>query len=361
MFDERLRRVRDRMEELGVDCLLLSVGADLPWLTGYEAMPLERLTMLVVPRESAATLVVPRLEEPRVEAHPDVFTVRAWGETEDPLELVARSAGRPPRSAAIGDRTWARFVLGLQERWPDTTLRPASGVLGPLRAVKDPAELAALRDAAAAVDTVAVAMRDRPFGGRTELHVGHELSARMLDAGHSRVDFVIVASGPNGASPHHEPSERVVGEGDLVVCDFGGLLAGYSSDVTRMYSVGEPAAEITDAYAALARAQTAAVQAARAGVPAEDVDRAARSVLDDAGFGDRFVHRTGHGIGVETHEEPWIVRGNTAPLAVGNVFSVEPGIYTAGRWGMRLEDIVAVGDAGPERLNHAPRDIAMVG
>jgi len=347
------------MDELGVDCLLLSVGADLPWLTGYEAMPLERLTMLVVPREGGATLVVPQLEEPRVEPQPEVFTIRSWNETEDPLELVVRSAGHP-RVAAIGDQTWARFVLGLQERWPDTFLRPSSDVIGPLRAVKDAAEIAALQDAAAAVDAVAVAMRDRPFGGRTEVDVRHELAERMLDAGHTRVDFAIVAAGPNGASPHHEAGDRVIGDHDLVVCDFGGSLGGYSSDVTRMYSVGEPTEEVADAYAVLAAAQARAVRAARAGVPAGDVDAAARSIIEDAGFGGRFLHRTGHGIGIETHEPPWIVRGNTVPLEVGNAFSVEPGIYTAGRWGMRLEDIVVVGSAGPQRLNHASRDVAIV-
>lgn len=347
------------MTDAGVDCLLLSVGADLPYLAGYEALDLERLTMLVLPQTGTATLVVPRLEAPRIEPRSDVFEIVPWGETDDPLAVVVKRA-MGSATVAIGDRTRASVLLGLQERMPDVTWVQAAGVLAPLRAVKTSDEVGALARAGAAVDVVALAMRDRPFGGRTEIDVQHELVERMLDAGHDRADFAIVASGPNGASPHHEAGDRVIAGGDLIVCDFGGSLGGYSSDTTRMFSVGEPSAEIADTYAVLAEAQEMAVRAAAPGVPAQDVDRAARQVIHGAGWGDNFVHRTGHGIGLETHEGPWIVEGNDAPLVVGNVFSVEPGIYVDGEWGMRLEDIVAVTDDGPLRLNISPRDIATV-
>lgn len=360
-YAARIARARERMAELDVDLLLLSVGADLPYLTGYEAMPLERLTMFVLPREGDAKLVVPRLEAPRVAGSDGAFEVVAWEETDDPVAIVARIANRPAR-AAIGDRTWARFLLALEDAMPATVFSPASEVLGPLRAVKDEDEIEALRAAAAAVDRIAVELRGRPFAGRTELDLHRELVERMLAAGHERANFAIVAAGEHAASPHHEPSAaRVVREGDVVLCDFGGTMRGYCSDITRMFHVGEPSAEVTDVYAVLVEAQEAAVRAATVGTPCEEVDAAARRVIAKAGHGEHFVHRVGHGIGTEAHEDPYMVAGNRAPLVEGNVFSVEPGIYLPGRFGMRLEDIVVATGDGPRRCNEAPRDLAVVG
>jgi Xaa-Pro aminopeptidase len=357
---DRAARVRSRMDELGVDTLLLSVGPDLPYLTGYEAMPLERLTMLVMPRAGEAHLVVPALEAPRVDPQPDVFEVVAWNETDDPVALVARLAGSPHR-VAIGDHTWARFVLDLQRAMPSTEFVRASAVTTPVRIVKDTAEIAALQKAAAAVDAVAAEMRARPFAGRSELDVHRELVERMLAHGHERANFAIVAASEHAASPHHEPSAaRVIRDGDVVLCDFGGTMHGYCSDITRMFHVGEPAPEVRDVYTVLADAQEAGVRAATVGTPCEDVDAAARRVIADAGYGDRFIHRVGHGIGTEAHEDPYMVHGNTLPLAAGHAFSVEPGIYLPGRFGLRLEDIVVATDDGPLRLNNAARDIAVV-
>jgi Xaa-Pro aminopeptidase len=356
---DRMARVRARMDELGVDVLLLSTGADLPWLTGYEALETERLTMLVLRRDADATLVVPRLEAARVHEQPDTFSIMAWDETDDPIGVVARLAGAPA-TAAIGDHTWARFLLELQRALPSTTFRRASEITGSLREVKDPVEVEALRAAARAVDAIAGAMRARPFGGRTEADVHRELVQRMLDAGHERANFAIVGSGPNGASPHHEAGSRVIERGDVVVCDFGGSMRHYCSDITRLFVVGEPSAEVRETYAVLVGAQEQAVRAARVGTPGEEVDATARRVIADAGFGDRFIHRTGHGIGVETHEGPYIVAGNETPLAPGNAFSIEPGIYVPDRFGLRLEDIVVATPDGPERLNQAPRDLAVV-
>jgi Xaa-Pro aminopeptidase len=359
MYGERIARVRGRMSELGVDVLLLSTGADLPWLTGYEALESERLTMLVLPRDGDATLVVPRLEAARVDERPDAFSIRAWDETDDPVAMVAGLAGTPT-TAAIGDHTWARFLLELQRALPRTTFRKGSEVTAALRRVKDAAEVDALRAAARAVDSIVAEMRGRPFAGRTETDVHRELVQRMLDAGHDRANFAIVGSGPNGASPHHEASSRTIEHGDVVVCDFGGSMRHYCSDITRSFVVGDPSAEVRDTYAVLAGAQEKAVHAATVGTPCEDVDATARRIIADAGFGDRFIHRTGHGIGVETHEDPYIVAGNAAPLEPGNAFSVEPGIYLPGRFGLRVEDIVVATPEGPERLNHAPRDLAVV-
>lgn len=356
----RLARTRERMEQLDVDAVLLSVGPDLPYLTGYEAMPLERLTMFVLPRVGEPVLLVPRLEAPRVVERPDLFVLESWDETDDPVARVAALA-RGARRVAIGDQTWARFVLELQRALPEAEFSPAGRVLAPLRIVKDATEVAALRRAAHAVDGIARAMRDRPFGGRREIDVHRELVERMLEAGHERANFAIVAAAGNAASPHHEPSAQVIVDGDVVLCDFGGTMEGYCSDITRMFVVGEPTPEMVDTYAVLVEAQEAGVQAATVGTPCAEVDDAARRVIAAAGLADAFVHRTGHGIGTEAHEDPYIVSGNAEPLVAGHAFSIEPGIYLPGRFGFRLEDIVVATADGPDRLNEAARDLAIVG
>jgi Xaa-Pro aminopeptidase len=357
----RWQRVRSRMEELGVDALLLSLGADLPWLTGYEAMPLERLTMLVLPADGDATLVVPRLEEPRVEPRPDLFAVRAWDETDDPVAIVAELVGsRTP--VAVSDRTWATFVLALQAALPRARWLPASVVTARLRAVKDAGEVDALRRAAAAADRVATDLVSGriPLLGRTEAEVSRDLGDRLRAEGHQRVNFAIVGSGPNSASPHHEAGPRVIEPGEAVVCDFGGTLDGYCSDITRTVFTGPPPTEFVDLYRVLQEAQAQAVAAAVVGTPCQDVDLVARRHIFTAGWGPYLVHRTGHGIGREEHEDPYLVAGNPEPLAPGHAFSVEPGIYVPGRFGARIEDIVVATADGPEALNRVDHSLAVV-
>jgi Xaa-Pro aminopeptidase len=368
--DERITRVRARMGELGVDVLLLSVGPDLPYLTGYEAMPLERLTMLVLRREGDASLVVPRLEAPRVEERPELFSLVPWEETDDPVELVANLAGSPA-TAAIGDRTWARFVLELQARLPRTAFQKASDITGPLRAVKDAAEIDVLRQAGAAADRVATQLQTGaiPLVGRTEAEVSKDIARRLVAEGHHHVNFAIVGSGPNAASPHHDATDRVIQAGEVVLCDFGGTMrgsgtagVGYCSDITRCVWTGgvEPPSEFRDLYAVLFDAQQAAVAAATVGTPCEDVDGVARRVITEGGYGPHFIHRTGHGIGIEEHEDPYIVGGNCEALAPGHAFSVEPGIYFPDKWGARLEDIVVASDAGPDSLNNVDHALVVV-
>ena len=371
----RVDRVRARMGELGVDAVLLSHGADLPWLTGYRAMPLERLTLLVLPAQGEAVLVVPALEAPRVPDPEGRFTLRPWAETEDPVALVAAllpggtapgSSARPP-SLAISDRAWAHTVLALQGAVPRARWTAASEVTGPLRAVKDASEIAALGAAARAADRVAALLQagEIPLVGRSELQVSEEIAAGLLAAGHRKVNFAIVGSGPNGASPHHDAGDRVIAEGDTVVCDFGGEYAlpgdvGYCSDITRTVVIGEPDPEVRDCYEVLLAAQQGAVAAVRPGVTAAEVDAVARSTIAAAGLGERFIHRTGHGIGIEEHEDPYLVEGNDTVLERGHAFSVEPGIYLPGRFGMRLEDIVVVGEDGPLALNTVDHALAVI-
>lgn len=358
---ERARRVRHAMADSGVDVLLLSLGADLPWLTGYQAMPLERLTMLVLPVDDAATLVVPRLEAPRVEVHTDVFAIRPWAEGDDPVAVVAGLIGGRSR-LAISDRTWATFLLALQRSLPSAEWRNASEVTGPLRAVKDADEIAALAAASAAADRVAAALLagDIALVGRREEEVSAELGRRLVAEGHQEVNFAIVGSGPNSASPHHDAGERVIGPGEAVVCDFGGTMDGYCSDITRTVFTGDPPAEFDRLYRLLARAQSQAVAAALVGTPCEAVDAAARDVITGGGMGRYFIHRTGHGIGLEEHEEPYIAAGNRLSLVAGHAFSVEPGIYVDGRWGARIEDIVVATPDGPLALNRVDHGLTVI-
>ena len=359
-YAARIDRARSLMTERAIDVLLLSVGADLPYFTGYEAMPLERLTMLVVPGDGEAILVVPRLEAPRVVPRADAFRVMPWDETDDPVALVAAHAGAPT-AALLGDQTWAVFLLALQRMMPKTVFAPATPLTRELRMRKDAAEIALLRAAAEATDRVVAALAGMEFAGRTEREMSEAVQALTRAEGHDLAGFAIVASGPNAASPHHEASHRVIEEGDTVVVDFGGRWRGYCSDTTRTFVVGEPSAEVAEAFAVLETAQAAGRAAVRPGVAAEEVDRATRAVIDAAGFGNRFIHRTGHGIGLEVHEHPYIVEGNGERLEAGMTFSIEPGIYVPGRFGMRIEDIVACAAGGVDELNRSPRGLCQVG
>jgi Xaa-Pro aminopeptidase len=349
------------MADLGLDAVLLSVGADLPWLTGYTAMPLERLTMLVLPVDDDGVLVVPELEAPRVDEDPDVFSVHPWQETEDPVAIVASLLGGR-RHLAVGERTWAAFLLRLQAALPEASWRAASLVTGPLRAIKDPDEIAALAAASAAADRVAQQLVTGaiPLIGRTEAEVSADIGRRLVAEGHQHVNFAIVGSGPNSASPHHDAGPRPIGPGQPIVCDFGGSMDGYCSDITRTVWTGEPPPEFRDLYDVLQEAQAAAVAAAVVGTPCEEVDGVARRIITDGGFGPQFIHRTGHGIGVAEHEDPYIVSGNGQPLTAGHAFSVEPGIYLAQRYGARIEDIVVAGEAGPRALNTVDHRLAAV-
>ncbi|MEY2402017.1 MAG: hypothetical protein QOJ08_2128 [Ilumatobacteraceae bacterium] len=351
------------MREADIDVLLVSVGRDLPYLCGYEAMPLERLTMLVVPKDGEVTLVVPRMEAPRVVEQPGVFTLLRWNETDDPIGIVAGLVGTPS-TAAVGDTMWARFLVDLLRHWPSTTTRYVRSieVMNTLRMRKDADEIAALAAAGAAVDRIADELQSGriPLAGRTEADVSADLGRRIIAEGHQRVNFAIVAAAENAASPHHHASDRVINEGEIVLCDFGGTMDGYCSDITRCVFLGDPPAEVAEAYAVLVEAQHAAVLAGTVGTPCEEVDRVARKIISAAGYGDYFMHRTGHGIGMEEHEDPYMVEGNDLPLEPGHAFSVEPGIYLPGRWGMRLEDIVVATDAGPVAVNDANHELVSV-
>ena len=359
---QRRQRVAHAARQSGIDVVLVTPGPDLRYLCGYDATPLERLTCLVLPVRGEPRLVVPQLERPAAQTSPAAeLRIVDWSETEDPVAVCVQLAGAGVRTVAVDDRMWAEKVLAFRDAMPGTRQVAAGDVLSAQRMRKDTAEIASLAEAAAAIDAVHARMGEWLRPGRTEREVAFAVARGIHEAGHERVDFVIVASGPNGASPHHAPSTRIVAPGDTVVVDIGGTMpSGYCSDSTRTYAIGQPSRDAREEYAVLQRAQQAAVEAVRPGVSAQSVDAAARSVITDAGLGALFVHRTGHGIGVETHERPYMVAGNDELLEPGMAFSIEPGIYQPGRHGARIEDIVVVTEAGCRRLNQRPRELVVL-
>ena len=358
-YSGRVRRLQDLMSEKETDAVILTAGSDMPYFSGYAAMPLERITAFVIPVWGPPTLFVPALEAPRVKS--GEFEILPWGETEDPIGMIARglhSAG----NVAVNDKTWSAFLLEFQMRLPETSWLPASQLTRELRMRKEPDEIGFLRRAAEATDRVLARVpREVRFAGRTEREVAHDFAEMVTEEGHDQSWFTLIASGPNGASPHHDTGDRVIQTGELVVCDFGGSINGYHSDVTRTFTVGQASQKHLEVHGLVQAANTAGRDAISPGVPCEDIDRASRRVIEDGGYGEYFIHRTGHGIGLDGHEHPYIVEGDDLPLETGMTFSVEPGIYLPGEFGVRIEDIVACGVDSVDDLNKAERGLVEVG
>ena len=370
-YRTRLEGAAELTDKAGFDAVLVAVGPDLRYLTGYEAMPLERLTMLVVvPNADSITLVVPRLEEPAARAgcRPQVRIV-TWEENDDPHGLVAglvRGHATGELRLGVSDRLMAMHLLRLQRALPGATFESATVVLRELRMTKDADEIALLRTAAHAADRVVGQIAAGRLVGRTEAEVAREVRERLIAEGHDEAQFAIVGSGPNSASPHHEASNRIIEAGDPIVLDIGGTIDGYASDTTRTLWVtgGDPAKgpteEFRHLFGVLFAAQERATRAVRPGVACEAIDAAARGVIAADGYGQAFIHRTGHGIGLEGHEDPYIIAGNREALGPGMAFSIEPGIYLSGRYGARIEDIVVCGREGPDVLNVSSRELYVV-
>jgi Xaa-Pro aminopeptidase len=358
----RMQQVARSAEAAGLAGVVVTPGPDLVWLTGYRPTAItERLTMLVLRPDEQPSLLVPVLERPDVESAEGaaVVTLVDWADGTDPYRAAVpllRAVG----TYGISDSAWALHLLGFQRELPDTAYRSLTECLPMMRAVKDSSEVARLEAAGAAADAAYAEIIRMPFAGRRETEVAADLAALLRRLGHEQVDFTVVGSGPNGANPHHEAGERVIQNGDTVVLDFGGLMYGYGSDTTRTVSVGEPSAEVIAVHQVVRQAQQAAFEAVRPGVACQDIDRVARRVITDMGYGERFIHRTGHGIGVTTHEPPYMVEGEAQPLVPGMCFSIEPGVYLPGRFGVRIEDIVVVTEHEGRRLNNTDHGLAVV-
>ena len=361
-FAARMRRVVSSAAEKGLAGVIVTPGPDLVWLTGYQPTAItERLTMLVLSTDNEPTLLVPILERPDVEAAEGAGSVSLvdWSDGTDPYE-IASPLLRSDAEFGISDSAWAMHLLGLQRALPASRYQSLTECLPMMRAVKDDNELMRLAAAGAAADSTYGEIVHRRFAGRRETEVAADLADLLREFGHEQVDFTVVGSGPNGANPHHEAGDRVIKPGDAVVLDFGGLRYGYGSDTTRTVCVGEPTSEIREVHDVVRQAQQAGVDAVRPGVTCQEIDRVARRVIAAEGYGERFIHRTGHGIGVTTHEPPYLVEGEEQMLVPGMCFSVEPGIYLAGRFGIRIEDIVTVTADGSQRLNNTDHGLQLV-
>jgi D-alanyl-D-alanine dipeptidase len=347
----RVAQVQGRLAELEIDVLIAGPSADYRWLTGLEPPIATRLTLAIVPATGDPVIVTPLFEAPAAAS----FAVATWVDGEDPTLLAAEALVRSrPMTVAVSDRTWSRYLVALQDVLPEVRFVSASEVLEPLRARKDPDELAALRRAGAAVDATLARLPDLRWEGRRERDVAREIADLMLACGHDAIHDVIVASGPQGALPHAVPGDRVILAGDAIVVDIGGEVDGYASDVTRMVVVGDAGGHYRHVHDAVERAHDAGRDAARVGTETGAVDAAARAVLVSAGLGDAFTHRLGHGIGLDTHEAPYLAPGATTLLAEGMAFSIEPGAYLPGRFGVRIEDIYLMGADGPEPVTRTP-------
>ncbi|MGW5240070.1 M24 family metallopeptidase [Monashia sp. NPDC004114] len=358
----RAERVVEAASHVGLEGVLVTPGPDLVWLTGYRPTAItERLTVLVLSRDREPTLLVPALERPDAEGAEGAkgIEVRDWADATDPYAAAAALL-RPDGAYGVSDSAWALHLLGLQARLPGSRYRSLTECLPMMRAVKDAAELERLTAAGEAADAAYGEIVTRAFAGRRETEVAADLADLLREFGHEQVDFTVVGSGPNGANPHHEAGDRVIQVGDAVVLDFGGLKYGYGSDTTRTVCVGEPTEEVRLVHEVVRQAQQAGVDVVRPGVSCQEIDRAARAVITEAGYGEAFIHRTGHGIGVTTHEPPYMVEGEERPLVPGMCFSVEPGIYLAGRFGVRIEDIVTVTEDGGRRLNNTDHGLHIV-
>jgi len=361
-YADRLARAAQQASDAGLTGLLVTPGPDLAYLTGYAPIAItERITMLVVPARGDPAMIVPALERPGAQDAPaaPLLALSEWADGDDAYDATGALLD-PAGRYAVSDAAWAMHVLGLQARLPDSRHVSMTDALPMLRAVKGADEIERLAAAGAAVDAAFEEIAKVRFAGRRERDIAADLAALLREHGHSQVDFTAVGSGPNGANPHHDVSERVIEEGDMVVLDFGGLVDGYGSDTTRTVHVGEPSAEEREVHDVVRRAQQAGFEAVRPGVACQEVDRAARRVIADAGYGEHFIHRVGHGIGLSTHEPPYMVEGETHPIEPGMCFSIEPGIYLPGRFGVRIEDIVVATEDGGRRLNKASRELRIV-
>jgi Xaa-Pro aminopeptidase len=357
----RLARAQESLPAAGVDLLLCAPSADLAYLIGYPAHPSERPTLLGVPADADPFIVVPQLEAPRLSGLSGVRVI-VYEETESAYELVRNALGQmEPKRVAISDQAWASVLIELQAALPGARFRSAGHLLRHLRMRKSEDEVALMRRAGALVDEAFAIVTTRPFAGRTERDIAKELNEILTSLGEGVSSWTpIVASGPNSSSPHHMTGDRRLEPGDTVILDYGWQVDGYQADTTRTVHLGPPDTEARRVYDVVRQAQEAAVASVRPGTTAASVDQIARDVIDAAGDGEFFIHRTGHGIGLDTHEEPYIVQGNELVLEPGMTFSVEPGVYLPGRFGVRIEDIVAVTEDGAERLNNATRELVIV-
>jgi Xaa-Pro aminopeptidase len=358
-FKDRWRRVQQIMHRDEVDAILLPPSSDFYYVTGLPTKPSERFTAFILLSEGAPTLILPQFELAGL--GPDIrqtVSCRGWEETDDPFLLAARILGKANARVAVGSQMWTTFLLSLQERLVEAHWVSAADVMSTMRMTKDDREIHLLMEAQSLAGDALSALLERGFEGKTERQVAAHLTAIRLEVGLDPVGSAgIIGSGPNGASPHHMNSDRPIKKGDAVLVDFGGGHQGYRADITRTFHVGPATGEFTDVYRCVQAANEAAFSGIRPGVTCESVDRAGREVITAAGYGKYFTHRLGHGIGIDGHEEPYLVQGNKLMLQTNMTVTDEPGIYLPARFGVRIEDVIHVTSKGAERMTHFSREL----
>jgi Xaa-Pro aminopeptidase len=350
------------MDAAGLDLVALAPSDNLRYVLGFAPVYDERACMLLVTAGSAAVLMPNLNAEQSAAEAPEIELVR-WTDDAGPADALRRTleqvAGAGARRAGVDPDMRAGHLLLLRDAIPDAGLADASVAMRPLREVKSDGELQLLHAASNVADDAIRAAFGACRPGATELEIAEAAATTFRGAGAGDA-FTIVAGGPNGAYPHHHAGDRALEPGDAVVIDIGARLDNYMSDITRMAFVGEPTERYLELHRTVEAALQAGMAAARPGATCDEVDAAARGVIADAGYGEYFVHRTGHGLGISTHEPPWIMRGEEVELVVGMVHSVEPGIYFPGEVGVRLEEIVHVTEDGCERFSRLPRELRVV-
>jgi Xaa-Pro aminopeptidase len=359
---DRLEGARERLRQRGWHALWLGQSTNLRYLSGVVEKPSERLFGAFVPAEGEPAMIVPRLYHDEMADVSAIGTVRSWTDEDGMASAVQRWIDVPPgATVAVDPLIEARFLFLLQDELPRVRFASAAPLLADMRLHKDEYEKACLRRAARMADAVMAEITGRSPVGRKEREVAADIERLFEEHGSEGVSFSPISSaGPNAAFPHHMPDDTVVQAGQCLVLDFGGVYQGYASDITRTVFAGDPPAELRRIYEVVRAAQQHAVQGLRPGMPAQAADALARDSISRAGYGPAFIHRLGHGIGLDVHEAPYLVAGSDAPLEPGVAFSVEPGVYLTGLGGVRIEDIVVMNDDGPERLNHAPRELACI-
>lgn len=354
-YSNRLDRAQEVLKDRGIDQLLLGPSADLTYLTGIDAHVSERMNLLVLPAEGVITMVVPNLEAPLIHDGSGRVSLKTWGDADTPADLAAGIIGEVG-NIAVGNKLWASFLLRLQVR-VKAAWQEGDAILRDLRMLKDAEEIAALDEAGRLTDEAwMLFVKSGPINGMTEFQALKKLIDISEEVGLT-TPAGIIGSGPNSASPHHGGNDRVIEEGDAMIFDWGGTIDGYYSDVTRAAHIGQPSEEYRKVYAIVDDANQATFDVVKPCVELQELDRAARRVITDAGYGEYFVHRVGHGLGLEVHEEPYLVEGNTMEMQEGMVFSDEPGIYIPGRFGVRIEDAVVCEAKGGRRLNTSTHDL----
>jgi Xaa-Pro aminopeptidase len=361
-YQSRALRAQEIMNQQGIDALLIGPGSNMFYLTGIHAMANERLYMMILPQSGTPCIVLPELEKLGASEHATYFDLVSWTDSEGYDDALRNALDTASKKIAVDNYLFSQYLIDVQQVLSGASFVKGSNVMRSLRLHKSPEEISIMKQAAANADKTLAELKQLQWSGRRERDIMVDAQRLLTENGQERLEFCIVGAGENGAKPHHHTGDRVIKPGDVIVFDFGGPYQGYHSDMTRTLLVdgGSVDPEYHRVHDVVNQARQAAHNAVKIGATCESVDAAARKVIADAGYGEYFVHRTGHGIGVDLHEDPYIREGNSETLEAGMAFSIEPGVYIPGRFGVRIEDIAIVTEQGSMNINMSPHGVELV-